>query len=190
VLSGVRLSRALLPEHEASASWGSISVSISRRVSALQIPAEMNPIGNDQDRQLAVSRGWRRPIWCTNVTVNCVLPGPTAFGRSRNVPIAMAAERKTDRSTLESEFFRSVRRLHCCSASKPPRRSHLWSLSCAAAIVGHQWRGLRGRVACEGDPGRHSPIWSTTAVECVILSAAVARGPPKNASDLNAAIRL
>jgi NAD(P)-dependent dehydrogenase (short-subunit alcohol dehydrogenase family) len=46
--------------------------------SALQIPAEMIHYGMTKTAQLAVARGLAETTAGTNVTVNSVLPGPTA----------------------------------------------------------------------------------------------------------------
>jgi len=106
VLSGVRLSRHYLPRMK-QRNCGRI-VFISSE-SALQIPAEMIHYGMTKTAQLAISRGLAETTMGTNVTVNCVLPGPTTSEGVDTFLSQMAAERKTDRSTLEREFFRSVR---------------------------------------------------------------------------------
>jgi len=74
VMSGVRLSRALLP-HMLKQNWGRI-VFISSE-SGLNIPAEMVQYGMTKTAQLAVSRGIAETIPGSGVTVNAVLPGPT-----------------------------------------------------------------------------------------------------------------
>src|SRR6266404_9714287 len=106
VMSGVRLSRAYLPAMK-QRNWGRI-VFISSE-SALQMPAEMIHYDMTKTAQRAISRGLSETTMGTNVTVNCVLPGPTASEGVDTFLSQMAAERKTDRSTLEREFFRSVR---------------------------------------------------------------------------------
>src|SRR5438045_6348634 len=75
VMSGVRLSRAYLPAMKAR-NWGRI-VFISSE-SGLQIPAEMIHYGTTKTAQLAIARGLAETCSGTNVTVNSVLPGPTA----------------------------------------------------------------------------------------------------------------
>src|SRR5207253_11471248 len=75
VLSGVRLSRAYLPGM-LQRNWGRI-VYISSE-SAVQIPAEMIHYGMTKTAQLAVARGLAELTAGTGVTVNSVLPGPTA----------------------------------------------------------------------------------------------------------------
>src|ERR1700682_3570330 len=75
VLSGVRLSRYYLPRMK-ERGWGRI-VFISSE-SALQIPIEMIHYGFTKTAQLAISRGLAESTVGTGVTVNAVLPGPTA----------------------------------------------------------------------------------------------------------------
>src|SRR5580700_2125583 len=75
VMSGVRLSRHYLPRMM-KRNWGRI-VFISSE-SAVQIPAEMIQYGMTKTAQLAVSRGLAETTAGTGVTVNSVLPGPTA----------------------------------------------------------------------------------------------------------------
>lgn len=106
IMSGVRLSRHYLPRMKQK-NWGRI-VFISSE-SALQIPAEMIHYGMTKTAQLAISRGLAETTAGTNVTVNAVLPGPTASEGVNTFVERIAAERKTDRQTIEKEFFRSVR---------------------------------------------------------------------------------
>ncbi len=75
VMSGVRMSRALLPGMVAKG-WGRV-VFISSE-SGLNIPKEMIHYGMTKTAQLAVSRGLAESVSGTGVTVNAVLPGPTA----------------------------------------------------------------------------------------------------------------
>src|SRR6202051_3059635 len=74
VMSGVRLSRAYLPDM-LKRNWGRI-VFISSE-SALNIPKEMIHYGMTKTAQLAISRGLAEMTRGTAVTVNSVLPGPT-----------------------------------------------------------------------------------------------------------------
>lgn len=106
VLSGVRLSRHYLPRMKA-AGWGRI-IFISSE-SAVQIPAEMIHYGMTKTAQLAISRGLAETTAGTGVTVNAVLPGPTASEGVEGFVENMAASRGTDRSTIEREFFQNVR---------------------------------------------------------------------------------
>ena len=74
VMSGVRLSRAYLPEM-LKRNWGRI-VFVSSE-SALNIPTDMIHYGMTKTAQLAISRGLAQMTRGTAVTVNSVLPGPT-----------------------------------------------------------------------------------------------------------------
>jgi NAD(P)-dependent dehydrogenase (short-subunit alcohol dehydrogenase family) len=106
VLSGVRLSRHYLPRMKA-AGWGRI-IFISSE-SAVQIPAEMIHYGMTKTAELAISRGLAETTAGTGVTVNAILPGPTASEGVEGFVDNMAATRGTDRSTIEREFFHNVR---------------------------------------------------------------------------------
>ena len=106
VLSGVRLSRHYLPQMK-KAGWGRI-IFISSE-SAIQVPAEMIHYGMTKTAQLAVSRGLAETTAGTGVTVNAVLPGPTASEGVAGFVGNMAANRGTDRATIEREFFQNVR---------------------------------------------------------------------------------
>jgi NAD(P)-dependent dehydrogenase (short-subunit alcohol dehydrogenase family) len=74
VMSGVRLSRAYMPEM-LKRNWGRI-VFISSE-SGINIPKEMIHYGTTKTAQLAISRGLAELTKGTAVTVNSVLPGPT-----------------------------------------------------------------------------------------------------------------
>ncbi|HSR08293.1 MAG TPA: SDR family oxidoreductase [Bryobacteraceae bacterium] len=106
VLSGVRLSRHYLPRMKA-AGWGRI-VFISSE-SAVQIPAEMIHYGMTKTAQLAISRGLAETTAGTRVTVNSVLPGPTASEGVEEFVGRLAANQKTDRASVEHEFFKNIR---------------------------------------------------------------------------------
>jgi NAD(P)-dependent dehydrogenase (short-subunit alcohol dehydrogenase family) len=106
VLSGVRLSRHYLPGMK-KRDWGRI-VFISSE-SAVQIPAEMIHYGMTKTAQLAIARGLAETTAGTNVTVNSVLPGPTASeGVSRFVD-ELATAQKTTPAAVEKEFFGTMR---------------------------------------------------------------------------------
>ncbi len=74
VMSGVRLSRALVPAM-VKKGWGRV-VFISSE-SGRNIPADMVHYGVTKTAQLAVSRGLAKRVAGSGVTVNSVLPGPT-----------------------------------------------------------------------------------------------------------------
>lgn len=106
VLSGVRLARRYLPGMRAR-DWGRI-VFVSSE-SALQIPVEMIHYGVTKTAQLAVARGLAESLAGTGVTVNSVLPGPTASEGVGEFVARMAAERGMDAAALEHEFFQTGR---------------------------------------------------------------------------------
>jgi len=102
VLSGVRLSRHYIgPMKEKN--WGRI-VFISSE-SGLQIPAEMIHYGMTKTAQLAISRGLAETTKGTAVTVNAVLPGPTASEGVSEFVDKLAAGKGVDRHAVEQEFF-------------------------------------------------------------------------------------
>jgi NAD(P)-dependent dehydrogenase (short-subunit alcohol dehydrogenase family) len=106
VMSGVRLCRQYLPGMK-TRNWGRI-VFISSE-SGVQIPAEMIHYGMTKTAQLAISRGLAETTAGTGITVNTVLPGPTASEGATEFVDRMAASSKQTKAEFEAEFFRSVR---------------------------------------------------------------------------------
>jgi NAD(P)-dependent dehydrogenase (short-subunit alcohol dehydrogenase family) len=106
VMSGVRLSRHYLPRMK-QRNWGRI-IFISSE-SGIQTPVEMIHYGMTKTAQLAVSRGLAETTAGTGVTINAVLPGPTASEGVNEFVGAMAAAQKTDAASIEREFFKTVR---------------------------------------------------------------------------------
>src|SRR6202521_5835273 len=106
VLSGVRLSRHYIGDMRKN-NWGRI-VFISSE-SAIQIPAEMIHYGMTKTAQLAISRGLAETTAGTAVTVNSILPGPTASEGVGNFVEQLAQDQSTDHASIEREFFRTVR---------------------------------------------------------------------------------
>ena len=104
VLSGVRLSRAYLPQMKRK-NWGRI-VFISSE-SGIQIPAEMVHYGMTKTAQLAVSRGIAETCAGTGVTVNAVLPGPTRSDGVDEFVKQLSGGKPF--AEFEHEFFKSVR---------------------------------------------------------------------------------
>ncbi len=102
VLSGVRLSRHYLPLMKRK-NWGRI-VFISSE-SGLQIPVEMIHYGMTKTAQLAISRGLAETTAGTAVTVNAVLPGPTASEGVTEFVDKLAGTKKVDRTSIERQFF-------------------------------------------------------------------------------------
>ena len=106
VMSGVRLARHYVRGMK-SRNWGRI-VFISSE-SGIQIPAEMIHYGMTKTAQLAVARGLAETLAGTAVTVNSVLPGPTASEGVSDFVGKMAAERGMDAAEMEQEFFKTAR---------------------------------------------------------------------------------
>ncbi|HKN76886.1 MAG TPA: SDR family NAD(P)-dependent oxidoreductase [Candidatus Acidoferrum sp.] len=106
VLSGVRLSRHYLPGMLKN-NWGRI-IFISSE-SGVQIPAEMIHYGMTKTAQIAVARGLAESVAGTGVTVNSVLPGPTASEGVTGFLDSIAKQRNLSTAEIEKEFFKSVR---------------------------------------------------------------------------------
>jgi NAD(P)-dependent dehydrogenase (short-subunit alcohol dehydrogenase family) len=106
VLSGIRLARHYVAGMRAR-NWGRI-VFVSSE-SALQIPAEMIHYGMTKTAQLAVARGLAETLAGTGVTVNSVLPGPTASEGVGGFVAELAASRGVDVATVERECIQTAR---------------------------------------------------------------------------------
>lgn len=106
VLSGVRLSRHYLPGMLQN-NWGRI-IFISSE-SAFQIPVEMIHYGMTKTAQVAVARGLAESVAGTGITVNSVLPGPTASEGVSRFLKGMAKQRGVSTAEIEEEVFKSVR---------------------------------------------------------------------------------
>ncbi|RYY20970.1 MAG: SDR family oxidoreductase [Cytophagaceae bacterium] len=105
VLSGVRLARQYFPLM-LKQDWGRILFISSE--SGLQIPAEMIQYGTTKTAQLAVARGLAELTKGTQVTVNSVLPGPTASEGVEGFLKKLAGEGETHEEA-EHAFFRDAR---------------------------------------------------------------------------------
>jgi NAD(P)-dependent dehydrogenase (short-subunit alcohol dehydrogenase family) len=106
VMSGVRLSRFYLPKM-LTQNWGRI-VFVSSE-SGLQPPSEMIHYGMTKTAQLSVSRGLAELTTGTNVTVNSVLPGPTASEGLVAFVAQMAKGQKISEQEIEKLFFKTGR---------------------------------------------------------------------------------
>lgn len=106
VMSGVRLSRHYLPGMLRN-NWGRI-IFISSE-SAFQVPAEMVHYGMTKTAQVAVARGLAESVAGTGVTVNSVLPGPTASEGAVSFLDNLAKKQGLSAAEMEKEFFKSAR---------------------------------------------------------------------------------
>jgi NAD(P)-dependent dehydrogenase (short-subunit alcohol dehydrogenase family) len=106
VLSGVRLSRHYIKGMRAR-NFGRV-VFVSSE-SGVQIPTEMIHYGVTKTAQIAVARGLAESLVGTNVTVNSVLPGPTASEGVAGFVAQLAASQGKDLATVEREFFQQAR---------------------------------------------------------------------------------
>ncbi|MBX6321542.1 MAG: SDR family oxidoreductase [Rhodospirillaceae bacterium] len=106
LMSGVRLSRHYFPRM-LERDWGRV-VFVSSE-SGVQIPAEMIHYGVSKTAQIALARGMAELTAGTRVTVNSVLPGPTASEGVSTFVAQVGRSRGLDAQQMEQEFFRSVR---------------------------------------------------------------------------------
>ena len=106
VLSGVRLSRHYVKGMRAR-NFGRI-VFVSSE-SGVQIPTEMIHYGVTKTAQIAVARGLAETLVGTNVTVNSVLPGPTASEGVAGFVAQLAASQGKPLAEVERDFFRQAR---------------------------------------------------------------------------------
>lgn len=106
VMSGVRLTRAYLPGM-LQRNWGRV-IFISSE-SGVQIPEEMIHYGMTKAAELALVNGIAQLTKATGVTVNAVLPGPTASEGVTDFVDKLATGAKQTAAEFEKDFFRNVR---------------------------------------------------------------------------------
>jgi NAD(P)-dependent dehydrogenase (short-subunit alcohol dehydrogenase family) len=106
VMSAVRLTRAFFLAM-LQRNWGRV-IFISSE-SGIQIPEEMIHYGMTKAAEIALVNGLARLTRGTGVTVNAVLPGPTASEGVSDFVGTLAVGAKQSPADFEQEFFRSVR---------------------------------------------------------------------------------
>ena len=106
VMSGVRLARGYL-NGMLQRNWGRM-IFISSE-SGVQIPDEMIHYGMTKAAQIALVNGMAQLTKGTAVTVNAVLPGPTASEGVTEFVGQLASTAKQTPEQFEKEFFKSVR---------------------------------------------------------------------------------
>jgi NAD(P)-dependent dehydrogenase (short-subunit alcohol dehydrogenase family) len=106
VMSGMRLSRALLPTMKARG-WGRI-IFISSE-SGICPPAEMVHYGMTKSAQLSIARGLAETCAGTDITVNSVLPGPTKTEGVTEFFAKLAKESGQSWEEAVQAFFQTAR---------------------------------------------------------------------------------
>lgn len=106
VMSGVRLSRALLPEMLRK-KWGRI-IFVSSECAQLA-PPDMLPYSTTKAALHAVSRGLAQLTRGTEVTVNTVMPGSTLTEGAEIFLDEAAKKANTSKEKVASDFFKDVR---------------------------------------------------------------------------------
>jgi len=106
VMSGVRLSRHYFPRMLSRNSGRVVFVSSE---SGVNIPVEMIHYGMTKTAQIAIARGLAERTVGTGVTVNTVLPGPTASEGVTDFVGALADQRRLTPEEMEREFFATAR---------------------------------------------------------------------------------
>ncbi len=106
VMSGVRLSRTLLPKM-LQKGWGRI-LFISSECAAL-VPEDLIPYSTTKAAVLAVSRGLAQLTRGTGVTVNTILPGSTMTPGAENFIEGLARDRDKTVEQVERDFFQENR---------------------------------------------------------------------------------
>ncbi|CAM4366670.1 Short-chain dehydrogenase [Pedobacter westerhofensis] len=105
VMSGVRLSRALLPKMLAR-NWGRILFISSE--SGINIPANMIHYGLTKTAMISLSRGLAQLTKNTGVTVNTLIIGPTYSDGVSETVEAIAAAQTQDSAVLKQHLIGSV----------------------------------------------------------------------------------
>lgn len=106
VMAGVRLARAALP-HMLQSNWGRI-VFVSSD-SGVYVPGEMLHYGVTKAAELALMRGLAELTKGSAVTVNAVLPGPTAVEGAEHFFDDYAERNAVPRDIAERHFIRGSR---------------------------------------------------------------------------------
>ena len=106
VMSGVRLSRTLLPSMLKRA-WGRI-LFISSECATL-VPSDLLAYSMTKTAMLSISRGLAQLTKGTEVTVNTILPGSTLSEGAEQFLEGVAKNEDKTKAQVEAEFFQEVR---------------------------------------------------------------------------------
>lgn len=141
VLSGVRLSRHYLPRMK-ERNWGRIIFVSSE--SAVNIPTEMIHYGMTKTAQVAIARGLAETTTGTAVTVNTVLPGPTASEGVETFVGQLAQEKGLSPQEMEHEFFEHARPSSILKRFLEPEEvANMIVYACSRAAAGTNGAALR-----------------------------------------------
>jgi len=100
--------------------------------------------GMTKTAQLAVARGLAETLTGTGVTVNSVLPGPTASEGVGGFVTQMAVQRGVDVDTVEREFFATTRPSSLLKRfAKPEEVAAMITYVCSAAASATTGAALR-----------------------------------------------
>ena len=106
VMSGVRLSRSLLPKM-IDKNWGRI-IFVSSECASI-VPTDMIAYSMTKTAMHTVSRGLAQMTTSTGVTVNTVMPGSTMTEGANTFLEGVAAKENKTKDQVASEFFTNVR---------------------------------------------------------------------------------
>ncbi len=106
VMSAVRMSRHYTPKM-VERGWGRVVFLSSE--SGICTPSEMVHYGMTKTALLAISRGLAETVGASGVTVNAVLPGPTASEGVTQFVKDLARDGNKTTEQVEQEFFATVR---------------------------------------------------------------------------------
>ena len=106
VMSAVRMSRYYTPKM-VERGWGRVIFLSSE--SGICTPSEMVHYGMTKTALLAISRGLAETVGASGVTVNAVLPGPTASEGVTQFVKDLARDGKKTPEQVEQEFFATTR---------------------------------------------------------------------------------
>lgn len=106
VMSGVRLSRHLLPKM-LKADWGRI-IFVSSECAGL-VPADLIPYSSTKAAILSISRGLAHLTSGSQVTVNTIVPGSTLSQGAEAFLADLAQKENKSIAQIEAEFFSRVR---------------------------------------------------------------------------------
>jgi NAD(P)-dependent dehydrogenase (short-subunit alcohol dehydrogenase family) len=142
VMSGVRLTRYYLPGMK-ERGWGRV-VFVSSE-SGVQIPEEMIQYGVTKTAQIGLARGIAETTQGEgDVTVNSVLPGPTASEGVREFVMERAEQEGLTVEEVETQFFKSERPTSLLQRfTEPAEVAHMIAYVCSEGASATNGAALR-----------------------------------------------